>query len=106
MSLRTLFPHPGLTLLLTFVWLMLYNTITLGTIVFGFIMATIIPIVTAPYWPNRPKVKNLPMNHRVFDRRAVGYRRRQFRGRVDDPIRSEPRDPLDLGDDPARYPDA
>lgn len=61
MSIRKLFPHPWLTVLLTLVWLMLYNTVTLGTVVFGLILGILIPIVTAPYWPNRPKLKNLLM---------------------------------------------
>lgn len=61
MSLRKLFPHPILTVLLTVVWMMLYNTISLGVIVFGFILGTVIPLITAPYWPNRPKLKNFPM---------------------------------------------
>ena len=61
MSIRKLFPHPLLTVLLTLVWMMLYNTISLGVIVFGLILGTLIPIITAPYWPNRPKLKNFPM---------------------------------------------
>lgn len=56
--MRKLFPHPWLTVLLTGVWLMLYNTVTLGTVVFGLILGILIPIITAPYWPNRPKLKN------------------------------------------------
>lgn len=61
MSIRKLFPHPWLTVLLIIVWMMLYNTVSLGVIVFGSILGTLIPIVTAPYWPNRPKLKNFPM---------------------------------------------
>lgn len=61
MSIRKLFPHPWLTILLTVVWMMLYNTVSLGTIVFGLILGILIPIITAPYWPNRPKLKNFPM---------------------------------------------
>lgn len=61
MSLRKLFPHPWLTVLLTCVWMMLYNTVTLGTVVFGLILGILIPIATAPFWPNRPKLKNFPM---------------------------------------------
>lgn len=59
--MRKLLPHPWLTVLLVILWLMLYNTITLGTFVFGLILGIVIPIVTAPYWPNRPKLKNFPM---------------------------------------------
>ena len=59
--MRKLFPHPWLTVLLTVVWLMLNNTVSLGAAVFGLILGILIPLLTAPYWPNRPKLKNLPM---------------------------------------------
>lgn len=59
--LRRLFPHPGLILVLTLVWLMLNNTVSLGAAVFGLILGIAIPLFTAAYWPNRPKLKNAPM---------------------------------------------
>lgn len=51
-------PHPLLTLLLVAVWQMLVNYISLGTLVFGLILGIIIPLVTAPYWPDRARLKN------------------------------------------------
>ncbi|QOL79926.1 Na+/H+ antiporter subunit E [Pseudooceanicola spongiae] len=51
------FPHPLLTLLLVVVWCLLSNYLSLGTVVFGLILGTIIPIVTAAYWPRRPLLK-------------------------------------------------
>ena len=54
--LRKTFPHPYMTVLLVFVWLMLNNAVTLGGIVFGLILATIIPLATAAYWPDRPRI--------------------------------------------------
>lgn len=59
--LKKLLPHPYLTLLLIIVWQMLVNTVSLGTLVFGTILGLVVPIITAPYWPNRPKLRNLPM---------------------------------------------
>lgn len=59
--LHRLFPHPILTLLLALVWMMLNNTVSLSVAVFGLILGTLLPIFTAPYWPNQPKLKNLPM---------------------------------------------
>lgn len=59
--LRKLFPHPLLTLLLTAVWLMLNNTLSPGVAVFGLILGWAVPLLTAPYWPNRPKLKNPAM---------------------------------------------
>ncbi|NOR31454.1 MAG: Na+/H+ antiporter subunit E [Sulfitobacter sp.] len=51
-----LFPHPLLTVLLAIVWCVLVNEIKLGTVVFGFILGLLIPIITAAYWPDRPPV--------------------------------------------------
>jgi len=61
MMLSRLLPHPWLTLLLVVVWQMLQNTVTLGTIVLGLILGLVIPVLTAAYWPNRPRLRNLPM---------------------------------------------
>ena len=56
--IRRILPHPLLTLLLVLVWLMLVNKVTPGNIVLGLILGIIIPILTAPYWPARPKLRN------------------------------------------------
>ncbi|MDZ7710384.1 MAG: Na+/H+ antiporter subunit E [Roseovarius sp.] len=58
--LRKILPHPLLTLLLIVVWQMLVNKVTVGNLVLGAILGVIIPLVTAPYWPNRPKLRSLP----------------------------------------------
>jgi multicomponent K+:H+ antiporter subunit E len=55
--LRTLFPHPWLTCLLVIVWMLLLNSFTLGGLLLGIVLGTIIPVVTAAYWPNRPKMR-------------------------------------------------
>jgi len=51
---RRIFPHPSLTLLLSLVWCLLMNRLSPGTIAFGFVLGTAIPLLTAAYWPNRP----------------------------------------------------
>jgi multicomponent K+:H+ antiporter subunit E len=56
-----IFPHPLLTLTLVIVWQMLVNYVSLGTLVFGLILGTVIPLLTAPYWPDRPRLKNPAM---------------------------------------------
>jgi multicomponent K+:H+ antiporter subunit E len=61
---RRLLPHPYLTLALVGIWLALNNEVTLGGIVFGLILGIVIPIVTAPYWPGRPRIDPI---------RAAGY---------------------------------
>lgn len=63
--LARILPHPLLTLTLIAVWQMLMNTVTVGTLVFGAILGLIVPIMTAAYWPDRPRL-NRPL-------RAVEY---------------------------------
>jgi multicomponent K+:H+ antiporter subunit E len=58
--LRKILPHPFLTLLLIVVWQMLVNKVTVGNLVLGAILGIIVPLVTAPYWPNRPNLRSLP----------------------------------------------
>ena len=54
---KRLLPHPGLTILLTIIWVLLQNSPSLGAFVFGLLMGLIVPIITAPYWPDRPRLK-------------------------------------------------
>ncbi len=53
-----IFPHPMLTLLLVLLWNLLANRLSINTLVMGLILGTIIPIVTARYWPDRPTLRN------------------------------------------------
>ncbi len=52
--LRKLIPHPLLSLTLVLVWIGLVNTVSLGNLILGGVFGLIIPVLTAPYWPNRP----------------------------------------------------
>ncbi len=54
--LTRLVPHPLLSLTLVLVWLGLVNTFTVGNLILGTLFGLIIPMVTAAYWPNRPKL--------------------------------------------------
>lgn len=56
--LRRLVPHPLLSLTLTVVWLALVNKVTLGNIVLGGILGLVIPFLTAPYWPGKPRIRH------------------------------------------------
>ncbi|NNU80151.1 Na+/H+ antiporter subunit E [Halovulum dunhuangense] len=56
--LRKLLPHPLLSLTLTLVWLALVNTVTPGNLLLGAILGIAVPILTAPYWPNRPRIRH------------------------------------------------
>lgn len=59
--MHRLFPHPLLTVLLTLVWLLLVNQITLNSFVFGLFLGIVIPFITQPYWPDRPTLRNPAM---------------------------------------------
>ena len=50
-------PHPLLSLTLILVWLALVNKFTLGNLILGTAFGLIIPMLTAPYWPDRPKIQ-------------------------------------------------
>ena len=54
--MRRFFPHPGLSVLLLIVWMLLLNGATVGGLLLGTIFAVLIPMLTAAYWPNRPKL--------------------------------------------------
>lgn len=51
-----LFPHPLLSGTLVFVWLGLVNSISLGNVILGVVFGLAIPMLTAPYWPDRPRI--------------------------------------------------
>jgi len=53
-----LLPHPWLTVLLTVVWLLLINTVSLGDVLLGLLLGVAIPIITAPYWPDRRALRH------------------------------------------------
>ncbi|MCU0854014.1 MAG: Na+/H+ antiporter subunit E [Rhodobacteraceae bacterium] len=55
--LRTIFPHPWLALTLFLVWLGLANTVTPGVVLLGVILAISLPVMTAAYWPDRPRLR-------------------------------------------------
>ena len=63
--LLRLIPHPLLSLTLVVFWLGLVNTFTLGNLILGIIIGLIVPMLTAPYWPDRPQVKR-PLKLAVY----------------------------------------
>jgi multicomponent K+:H+ antiporter subunit E len=58
--LHKILPHPYLTLLLIVVWQMLVNKVTPGNLLLGTILGVLIPLITAPYWPNTPRLRSIP----------------------------------------------
>lgn len=59
--LNRILPHPLLSLTLTLVWLALVNKVTLGNLILGGALGLVVPVMTAAYWPNRPRLRNAPM---------------------------------------------
>ena len=55
--MRKLLPHPGLSVLLLVIWLLMVNTISVGALVLGSLFAVVLPRFTAPFWPDRPAVR-------------------------------------------------
>ncbi len=54
-----LFPHPGLSALLVLIWVLLNNSASRGTLVLAVILGLGIPLLTAHYWPDRPRLLSL-----------------------------------------------
>lgn len=52
-------PHPLLTLMIAVIWLFLVNDFSAGHLVLGSAIGIIIPLLTAAYWPGRPRVRNV-----------------------------------------------
>ncbi|MDW4500061.1 Na+/H+ antiporter subunit E [Sulfitobacter sp. D35] len=50
-------PHPLLSIMLVLVWLGLVNKITLGNLLLGIVLGLVVPMSTAAYWPNRPRLR-------------------------------------------------
>jgi multicomponent K+:H+ antiporter subunit E len=55
-----LMPHPGLSVLLVIVWVVMVNDLTFGTLFLGLSVGLAVPLFTAAYWPGRPQVRFLP----------------------------------------------
>lgn len=56
--MKRLFPHPYLSLTLIALWFLLVNQLKIGSLVMAIILGTVIPLVTAAWWPNRPRVRH------------------------------------------------
>lgn len=55
--MRRLLPHPYLTATLALVWLLLVNDLSAGAVVLALAVGLVVPLVTAPYWPDRPRLR-------------------------------------------------
>lgn len=63
--MRWLLPHPALSAMLLIVWLLLANSVTVGGLLLGAVLALVLPKFTQPFWPARPRMR--------FGRTFVAY---------------------------------
>lgn len=60
--MKRLLPHPGLTLLLVTMWMLVLNSLSMGGFLVGLFFAIVVPLFTAPFWPDRPQMRlGLPL---------------------------------------------
>jgi multicomponent K+:H+ antiporter subunit E len=50
-------PHPLLSLTLAVIWIALANEVSAGSIAMGLVLGILLPILTAPFWPDRPRIR-------------------------------------------------
>lgn len=56
--IRRLYPRPWLSVLLFLTWFGLVNQLKVGSAVLALILATAIPLLTRPWWPNRARISD------------------------------------------------
>lgn len=55
--MRRFLPHPGLSILLLIIWMLMLNAFSFGWLVLGVVLAVFVPLFTAPFWPDRPLMR-------------------------------------------------
>ena len=53
--LRRILPHPIHSSLLLLVWLLAFNSLGLGVLLLGIVVAVVLPLVTRGFWPEAPQ---------------------------------------------------
>lgn len=64
--MNRILPHPGLSILLVAMWMVMVNDLTFGTLFLGLVVGIGVPLFTAPWWPGRPHVRFLPASAYVL----------------------------------------
>jgi multicomponent K+:H+ antiporter subunit E len=59
--LGRILPQPILSIVIVIVWLFLQNAFSMGHLVLGIIVGIAVPLFTSSYWPDRPRIRNIPM---------------------------------------------
>ncbi|EKY29748.1 putative monovalent cation/H+ antiporter subunit E [Brevundimonas diminuta 470-4] len=63
--IRRLFPHPGLSVMLVVVWMLLVNAFTFGALFLALVFGVLVPLSISRFWPDQPRVR--------FGRALIGY---------------------------------
>ena len=64
-GLRRVLPHPALSLILLVIWLVLNSSLAPGQVVLGAALGVGLPLLSRPYWPERPPFHRLPLLWRL-----------------------------------------
>lgn len=56
--IRRFLPHPVVSVVVALVWMLLVNRFAWGSLVWAAILGLVVPIATAPYWPDRARIGN------------------------------------------------
>ncbi|WP_130536280.1 Na+/H+ antiporter subunit E [Thiomicrorhabdus indica] len=56
--MKTLLPHPILSLVLWLLWLLLNNTFAPGHMLLGAVLAIILPFITRSFWPENIRIQH------------------------------------------------
>ena len=55
--MRRWLPHPRLSVFVALIWLALVNEISVGAVVMALVLGVLMPILTAPFWPDAPRLR-------------------------------------------------
>lgn len=56
--IRKILPHPMLSATLLLTWCVLTSSVGAGALLMGAFLGVVIPLATAPYWPERPTLRH------------------------------------------------
>ena len=54
--IRRVLPHPGLTVMLIVVWMLLLNGLSWGGLLLAVVFGVTIPLMTSRFWPGQPRL--------------------------------------------------
>ncbi|MBE2276916.1 MAG: Na+/H+ antiporter subunit E [Rhodobacteraceae bacterium] len=56
--MRSLFPHPALSVFLALVWLVIAGSWSMASLVMAVLAGVIVPLAIVPLWPDRPRLRH------------------------------------------------